>query len=117
MPKTSPWNRRQLAEKLKSLGNDLRILAAAIRRPQTPCAAISSWHREVAGYVEDMSALLAGEMPNSDRAMHKAEELRGVSQVLQQWSERPADDTGNKARAAQLDGIAASLGVFADKLL
>ena len=74
MPKTtSHWNRRQMAEKLKSLGNDLRILAADIKRPQTPCAAISSWHREVAGCVEDMSALLAGEMPNSDRAMHKAE--------------------------------------------
>lgn len=120
MPKQNPaarWNRTQLAEKLHAIGKDLRTLAADIKRPQANAAAISSWHREVASYVHDMSALLAGEIPHSDRVMHKAEELRGASDILVQWADSPTDDTGNKARAAQLTGIAEAIDAFADKLL
>ena len=113
----SRWNLTQLVERLHSLARDLRALAADIQSDHASAAAVASWHREHATYVDDMRSLLAGEMPGSDAALAKAEDLRGVSQVLQDWAASPTDRTGTQGRAAQLCGVSASIDAFATGLL
>lgn len=119
MPNTKPparWKTTQIVEKLRSLARDLQGLATSIVRPEASAAAIGSWHREVAGYLRDMSALIAGELSHSDAALHQAEDLRTCSDVLTEWANHPTDRTGNQGRAAQLQGVAAGVRAFADKI-
>ena len=110
------WKTKQGVEKLRSIARDLQGLATSIVRPEATAAAVASWHREVAGYLRDMSALVSGELSHSDAALHQAEELRACADILTEWANHPTDRTGNHARAAQLRGVAAGVLAFADKI-
>lgn len=111
------WNFIQLQEKLQSLAKDVRTLAKDIQRHDAERAAVSAWQREVASYLQDMASLLGHELPASDKAVYKADELRSEAVVLAQWAAYPTDATGNAARAAQLQGVANGIAAFADGLL
>lgn len=118
MPEKLPsrWKTVQIAEKLRSIARELQGLALSIVRQDATAAAVSSWHREVAGYLHDMSALVAGELSHSDAALHQAADLRTCAEVLTEWANHPTDRTGNHGRAAQLRGVADGVRAFADKL-
>lgn len=111
------WNIIQLQEKLQSLSKDVLALARDMQRNDVSSAAVSAWAREVAGYLKDMSSLLAHEMSASDKAVYKADDLRSKADVLAEWAAHPTDATGNAARAAQLRGVANSIAAFSDGLL
>lgn len=111
------WIRQQLAEKLHALAQDMRDLASDIQRPQTSVLAAFRWQLNVSSYVRDASQLLAGELPNSACAVAKASEMMSSADVLREWSLHPTDATGNKARAAQITGVAASIDDFAERRL
>ena len=116
--RASGWNVQQLVEKLRSLARDLRTHAVFVKNDRsTNPALLAEWHRELAGFVADMGSLLAGEMPGSDASLAKAEELRGVSQILAEWAAWPTDATGNQSRAAQLLGVSDAVEAFAERLL
>ena len=113
---TARWKTTQIVEKLRSIARDLQGLATSIVRPEATAAAVASWHREVAGYLRDMSALVSGELSHSGAALHQAEELRACAEILTEWANRPTDHSGNHGRAADLRGVARSVMAFADKL-
>ncbi len=68
----------------------------------------------IAGDADDMSAMLLGEMPDSDAAVSHGLELNGSAGILREWAARPTDWTGNKGRSAQLMGVAAALESWAE---
>ena len=117
-PKTlSRWKKTQIAEKLHGVAQELRSLAYGLAdyRFSTNEAAASR-QREVSSYLDDVSSLLAGQMPDWDAARQKASDLTACAEILKAWAANPTDRTGLLSRVAQLRGVADSIDAFICRL-
>lgn len=105
----------QIAEKLSMLAEDIILTADVVKdnRSTSPCRP----HLVLLSRsMQDVAALLVGEMSNSDDAMSNARSLMLVSEAIDRWSDNPTDATGSRSRAARLVGVSETIEQWAERL-